>query len=450
MEQFFSPTRRLQDQLPTEESFEYEELDELEELELAVPVEEFLNHRWDWSDFRAFVMGGEMPTIVWIAEDSFLWVTDDHTSEIFRGVKHLSVKLTAANGAKDTLFLVKRSSHSSPSLLFGASSIFWHAVTTSQCVSLVLAGCSRGSFGLCSGPTLSHFLNASTWLRDLQFADIDFEEDYCRALATLERTDITIRFWYCALDAQDAEATFIEWLRHGQVVTELIGCTIKSSGILSALSGNSSVQSLSYDLDSLSLDNCEDHILRLAQAVPGNKGLVNLRLSWCTHHLMTNEMWNLICRSLWTHPRIESLSLSYDSCVGGLSAESITRRVHAVLQMVQCNTVVHTIYLPNTMTVLAIYQNNILPRLEMNRSCFEERRRSIKRSDPSIRGQLLGRALHVVRYNPNLIFRFLSENVPAFVRTEEEEEEDIPAVPLEQDPVLVSVSVSGQKRNAPS
>jgi hypothetical protein len=53
----------------------------------------------------------------------------------------------------------------------------------------------------------------------------------------------------------------------------------------------------------------------------------------------------------------------------------------------------------------------------------------------------------VVRYNPELVFLFLSENVPAFVRTEEEEAGDEDSgIPLENDPNLLS----GQKRKASS
>jgi hypothetical protein len=433
MEQFFAPFRRLRDELQPSE---------FKEVELAVPVEEFLNHRWDWKDLRAFLMDGEMSTIAWITEDSYIWAKDDD-SEAFCPLiclERLAAHFTATSGVVESLFLMKRP-HNSASVLAGASSIFWHAVTTSNCVALVLKGCS--SLCLCSGPALSQSLRASPRLKDLQFADIDFEEDHCRALATLKKTDLEISFWQCTLDTQDAEAVFIEWLRHGQVVTELFGCTMKSSNILSALSGNSSIQILSYDLeDSCRLGNCGVYIHQLAKTLPGNKGLVYLRLSWSLHHLMTDERWCLIFRSLWTHPRIESLNLRGDACVGELSAESKTRRMHAVLQMVRCNTVVHTISFPfRAMEFHQIYQNHIRPRLEMNRSCFEEQRRAIKRLDPSIRGQLLGRALHVVRYNPNLIFRFLSENIPAFVRTEnapsfvrmeeEEEEADASVVPLE-------------------
>jgi hypothetical protein len=90
-------------------------------------------------------------------------------------------------------------------------------------------------------------------------------------------------------------------------------------------------------------------------------------------------MWSLILRSLRTHPRIKSLSLSYVSCVGELPHELKTRRMHALLQMVQCNTVLQTIYLPDTnRRVLVVYHNDIVPRLEMNQSCFEEQRRAIK------------------------------------------------------------------------
>jgi hypothetical protein len=69
---------------------------------------------------------------------------------------------------------------------------------------------------------------------------------------------------------------------------------------------------------------------------------------------------------------------------------------------------------------------------------------AVKRADASsIRPQLLGRALHTVWYNPALVYIFLSENVPAFVGTEEEEE---CAAPLEPDPVIVSIAI--QKRKA--
>jgi hypothetical protein len=79
----------------------------------------------------------------------------------------------------------------------------------------------------------------------------------------------------------------------------------------------------------------------------------------------------------------------------------------------------HTINLqPDDAKDEEFFQNSIVPRLEMNHISFGAQRRALKRAGLSISGQLLGRALHAVRYNPNLLFRFLSENVPAFVRSD--------------------------------
>jgi hypothetical protein len=154
--------------------------------------------------------------------------------------------------------------------------------------------------------------------------------------------------------------------------------------MLSALSGKNSVKKL---------------------VIAGTTGEADRRSS--------EETWSLFFRSLSTHPLIEVVSLIIPWT--HLSATLKTKRVHAILQMLRLNTVVHTIILANSFRREALYQNSILPRLEINRSCFEVQRLALKRADPSIRSQLLGRALHMVQYNPNLVFLFLSENVPAFV-----------------------------------
>ncbi len=179
--------------------------------------------------------------------------------------------------------------------------------------------------------------------------------------------------------------------------------------IISALSGNSSVRSLSIDTtDGRGGDRRGDPIRSLPEALAGNQGIENLHVN-----LRGYKIWSLLLRSLWAHPRIQSVSLTSDYDLSGVSKTSM---MNAVLRLVQCNTVVHTIDLPDNAKDEEFFQNFILPRLQMNRNCFEDQRQALKREDPSIRGQLLGRALHVVRSNPDLLFRFLSENVPTFVR----------------------------------
>jgi hypothetical protein len=419
MEHLFTPTQRL-----PAEIFGYTEV------QLAVPIEAFLNHRWDWSDFRAFLAGdeGEMEKIIWITEDTFFWVEDENTQVGFDQVHTDGIQratFTTTSGETHILILAKAGATATVN---GAFNVFWHAVTTSNCVKLKLQNeYSWSGLWPCSGPALSKFLKASPELELLEFRSFDFKDAHCRALATLERTGLEVTFEMCSFDAQGAEATFIQWLRHSQVVTKLELCKMKDS-IISALSGNSSVKKLSMgcSFDAFTGEYGDCHTRSLAGVLPGNQGIENLFVS----SMLSDETWSLLLRSLWAHPRIQSLSLCF---VGELTAAFKTSIMNAVFRFAQCNTVVLTIDLfPGHAKDEEFFQNSIVPRLEMNRNCFEDQRQALTRADPSIRGKLLGRALHVVRSNPDLLFRFLSENVPAFVRSDED------------DPIITS----GQKRKA--
>jgi hypothetical protein len=298
------------------------------------------------------------------------------------------------------------------------------------------------ALGLPSGPLLSQFLQDSPLLWVLEFDNFLFREHHCRALASLQRTDLEITLNNCTLDPRNAEVTFIEWFRHNQVVTEL-NCCGMGNRIISALSRNNSVRRLI--VKSFFVEEDEEEKRSLFQALPSNMGIEHL--SMIVDNEMSDEMWSLLFRSLTTHPRIERVTLDEEySGVNDLSAESKSTLMNAILQMLQHNTVVRTIDLPRYFDNEEVYQSSILPRLERNQNWFEVQRRAVKQADPAIRSQLLGRALHMVRYNPNLVFRFLSENIPAFIGTEEEEEEEHSAVHLQKETATI---VSGQKRKAP-
>jgi hypothetical protein len=416
MDQFFTPTQCLHRWSDGNVPFEYEEV------QLSVPMEDFMMQCWDWSELLTFVTNGEIPKIVWITEGTFLAVEDYSNSydldvDSFGYSVMLAAEFTPTNTPTSheskSLLLATRTRSASP-LSDGLSSIFWRAVTTSNSMSLNLI--SQVEIWLCSAPSLSKFFRGSPWLQRLTIKGFRFGEAHCRALANLERADLEITLADCFLDAQGAEEIFVEWLRHGQVVTKLVRCNMKSS-ILSALIGNSSIKMLMIDAD----DECGCNQIRsLAQLLQGNKGITELSLTSLTDRLMTDERWSLLFRSLWTHPRIRTVHLTSSGIESSLSAESKASRMHEVLQMLRYNTIVQTIDLSDYLKDEEIYQNYIVPQLEMNRSCFEEQRRALKRADPCIRGQLLGRVLHVVRYSPDLFFRFLSENVPAFVQSEED------------------------------
>jgi hypothetical protein len=406
MEQLFTPTRRYQDIWGDDDDSLYTEA------ELAVPLEDFLSHRWDWKDLHALAPSDDLHIFLWITVHAFLALQGIANDFAFIGPHICSAaKLQATSGHEHTLMLMQDSDPAHPN---GACNVFWRAITTSDMVQLSIHDCRFRPGRLPSGPILSQFFRGTPLLRVLHIRGFDFKEEHCRALATLKRTDLKVKLSECSIEPGYAEDTFIDWFRHNQVVTELDRCDIDCS-ILCALSGNNSVKKLSFEYI------VEEKIHSLAHALPDNMGMEHLVFS---HFEVSDETWSLLFRSLSRHPHLESLSiLSKSSTCNSrrqiLSAASKTTRMQAVLEMLRHNTVVRTIDLADNFRDVEVYLCAILPRLEMNRSCFEVQRLAVKRADLSIRPQLLGRALHVVRYNPNLVFLFLLENVPAFVRTEE-------------------------------
>jgi hypothetical protein len=407
MEHFFKPSRHLHGR--------HNGYDGYTGVQLAVSIEALLNHPWDWSDLYAFATDdeGEMWKFLWITKDTMIWVQDENTGVDFGLLHQLSrvtfaATFTATSGETHTLFIAKKM-QSAP-LSAEACSVFWHVVTTSNCVKLRLEHWFSLDIRLCSGPALSQFLEASPSLELLEFEAFSFGEAHCRALATLERTDLEVTFDRCSFYAHGAKEAFIEWLRHSQVVTKLEDCRMEDS-IISTLSGNTSVKKFSIRATTEGYSD-------LALALAGNQGIESLCLP-----CLSDETWSLLSRSLWAHPRIQSVSLGFFSLNRSPErpAASKARITIAFLRLVQCNTVVHTIDLPHYARDEELFQTFILPRLEMNRSCFEDQRQALTRADLSIREKLLGRALHVARSNPDLLFRFLSENVPAYVRSDEED-----------------------------
>jgi hypothetical protein len=433
MEQLFTPTRRLQDQ----HDLRFDEPHVYNEVQLTVSTEAILNRSWDWSEYHAFATSdeGELGKILWITEETFIYIEgDDYDSEqgeflYWLGYYHVQhATLTLPSGETQYLFLANLVD--SASLLTGASSLFWHAVTRSKCVRLRLE--RMNCCELPSGPAIVHFQTAVLGLELLEFNYYTFKGDDYRTLASLERAGLEITFEECTFDAHGVKDAFIQWLRHSQVVTKLESCKMADS-IICALSGNRSVKSFSFNFGIFRVEQSERQLQFLAQALQGNQGIELLRVL-----PQSDETRSLLLRSLWAHPRILSLTIPYIDV--SPSAASKTIMMTAVLQMVRCNTVVRAINLRpgDDAKYEEFFRNSIVPRLEMNRMCFQDQRQALTRADPAIRGQLLGRALHAVHYNPDLQFRFLSENVPAFVRSDE----DGPTIPT------TFASAQGRKRKA--
>jgi hypothetical protein len=104
-----------------------------------------------------------------------------------------------------------------------------------------------------------------------------------------------------------------------------------------------------------------------------------------------------------------------------LSDQQKANRTRALAEVMQTNTILHTIRLSVEERNEDIYMQSIQPHLEAN--LYRPRVFAVKKEadDRLFRQKILGRALSCVGSNPNLVWRFLSENVDAFVRSEEQQ-----------------------------
>jgi hypothetical protein len=301
-----------------------------------------------------------------------------------------------------------------------------------------------------SGAALSLFLQESrSCLRKVTLYDMALTEDQCRALATMSRLDVELVMFFCSL-VDDAAGAFVECLHSDKGPIKLNGCEIDNQILASALTGKSRVTRLE-----LVPVNDTEHGMNF-RALANNRGLLNLFLQF---NSISDENWTILCESLKAHPTLTSLNLSYTRPripTGGRIAvtddDQKTRRTRVVAEMVQHNTVLHRIPLSGHERDEQIYTESIRPHLETN--LYRPRVLAVKKTIARpFREKVLGRALYAVKSNPNLVWMFLSENVDAFVRSEEdeaEEEEEEEGNSIEVPPVLavaaVVVAAAGSKR----
>jgi hypothetical protein len=251
MEQFFTPTRRLQDMWEKSSNCRNDPFN-YTEVQLVVSLEEFLNYHWDCADLLAFLTGGVKPKILWITEDAFLVVEEsgsigfnfeyDTLHDRFHAKRlsdRIAAQMQATSGKERTLSFT----HLNHPRMTDGVGVFWRAISTSKSIQLDIQDYRGGYLELPSGPLLSQFLRESPSLQVLEFNRFYLREEHCRALATLERTDFEIILSNCVLDPKDAKEIFVDWARHNNVLTELNCCQMGRS-MLSALRGKHSVKNL--------------------------------------------------------------------------------------------------------------------------------------------------------------------------------------------------------------
>jgi hypothetical protein len=250
-------------------------------------------------------------------------------------------------------------------------------------------------------------------------------EDQCLALATMSRLDVEVTISYCNLAddvAAAATGAFVECLQSDRGPVNLEVCEIGSQILANALTGDSRVARLQPDFDEA--DDAEKAIL--LRALANNRGLVHLDLH---SDPICDENWMILCESLQAHPTLTSLNLidtrprspadDWRRPRSLMPDEQKAHRTRLLTEMMQHNTVLHTIELVASERDYQIYTQEIHPYLETNQ--YRPRVLAVKKSeDRPFRAKVLGRAAYSVSSNPNLVWMLLSENVDAFVRSEEE------------------------------
>jgi hypothetical protein len=240
------------------------------------------------------------------------------------------------------------------------------------------------------------------------------------------------------------QARLFECLQSRRGPIQLIRCSIDNRVLANALTGNSRVTKLE---PAVHRDTTADdaRVPALFPALASNRGLLDLNFR---SHPIDGENWTILCESLKAHPSLTSLDLRDTrplSLTGTrimLSDEQKTHRTCVLAEMVKHNTVLQTIHLRETERDEQIYAELILPHLETNR--YRPRVLAVKKTtERPYHEKVLGRALHCVRSNPTLVWMFLSQNVDAFVRSEEESNTEVTAVAGEE---VVTVIVAGGKR----
>jgi hypothetical protein len=274
-----------------------------------------------------------------------------------------------------------------------------------------------------SGAVISLFFQESrSCLRKVRLDYIALSEDHCRALATMSRLDVELNLVFCSL-SNDAAGAFVECLQSDRGPIQLIRCKIDSQIFASALVGKSRVTKLKPASGANGTTTNEAVLAVLFTALANNRSLLDLDLS--NNFRMNDDSLSILCESLKAHPTLIILELPNSPF--GLSDKRKANRMRMLAEMVQQNTVLHTIRFSEHEQDEQIYTQEICPYLEVN--LYRPRVLAVKKTtERPFREKVLGRALHCVKSSPNLVWMFLSENVDAFARSEEEESNDEVAV----------------------
>jgi hypothetical protein len=365
----------------------------------------------NWDDFRCFV------------HDKFVWMAPGiYISSAYRaaGLYPVAVEVGAMDDSAGMRVRVKPGT--APQTATATCNFLVRLLATSDQCDVYLQGSSRALSPIC-GPALSHFFeHGGENLRAVTLRDMIFNEEHIRVLASAPQHKLQLALRDCKFSDGDASKNaLLQWLQSGRGPTELYRCAIDSAVVAGALKGNSRLDRLLLCQEKASTAGPLE-LASIFRGLAEDRGLTEFDAFW---YSIGDANWTLLCQSLQMHPTLTSLGLA---CTGPkrptdkteLSEVQKTNRTRALADMMLTNTNLHTIRLFLGEYDERIYTESIEPRLEAN--LYRPRVLAVKKEadDRPFRKKVLGRALNCVKSNPNLLWMFLSENVDAFVRSDEQ------------------------------
>jgi hypothetical protein len=438
IEALFRPSTRFRDSHRNRRGRLREGWTEVELLPHLTPLD-ILATGVTWDEFLIFFRN----KIAWMTPDVYVC-----NSMHLPGAGDRSVLDIAANGRTASMMFTRLRVYTTPGTAAAVATATCdfavRLLATSEQRDLYITGGRDTVSTPLSGAALSLFFQeCRDSLQKFTLSFMILSEDQCLALATMSRFDVELTMAGCRL-SNNAPCAFVECLQSDRGPVELVCCEIDNQVLANALTGDSRVTKF-RPFFVLSTDDADLAIL--LRALANNRGLVDLDLSG---NRISDENWTIMCQSLQAHLSLTSLNLEETRPMGPaedriiLSAEQTTRRTRALAEMMQQNTVLHTIELAAFERDGQIYTEEIRPYLVTN--LYRPRVLAVKKTkDRPFREKVLGRAVYSVRSNPNLVWMLLSENVDAFVRSEEEEESNSEESVVAAAAAIV-LTVAGSKR----
>lgn len=353
---------------------------------------------FDWDEFYAYL------------RDHTMWFNEKTFVSSYRYVGYCDYRVTLDEGTvyicvhnpHDTLTNEEIAERAAPAMEF----LIKLAATRGDTREIELCSAYSDIPLPLSGATLTNLLAVCEKLEMLKLVSVSLEKYHCEALATVSRTDCEVLLRFCRFKGAGMEA-FVECVRRNRGPTEMKDCFLDYVSFAEALRGNTRVKKFSGPGFS-----CEE-MDAFTAALAENKGLVKVFL-WYEQQC-TGENWTLFCNMVRSNTTLQEISLIG---FGAVMLDELKRvRTTQFADALHFNSVLQEVNLRYGEYDKTIFQERIVPRLEMNKTQFEEQRKTLRKVHcPLLKAKLLARALYTVKNNHDLALQILTENLDAVCR----------------------------------